>query len=250
MEVSSIRRMSAADEAFKALHDLIMSGQLKHGDRLPPQDELARQFGVSRNTVREAINKLTVMGLLTAKQGIGTIINITSPSAYMASLSDHLLLQPATVRDFMEARVIIEAASVRLAVLRATPEIVGVLETNVRKQRDALRKGSVNAFISLDVEFHFCLAKAGDNKVLMQFLETLTDLLGKFIKEVSLLPRAMQNAYAFHRDILRLIGARDADGAERKMLEHLRDVVKSIEANTGMEIGTLSPLRSLEDGLA
>ncbi|MCE5335592.1 MAG: FadR family transcriptional regulator [Desulfobacteraceae bacterium] len=243
MQVSSIRRMSAADEAFKALHDLIMSGQLKHGDKLPPQDELARQFGVSRNTVREAINKLTVMGLLTARQGIGTLINISSPSAYMASLSDHLLLQPGTVRDFMEARVIVEVAMVRLAVLRATPDTLGELEVNVKKQKEALRKGSVDNFIALDVEFHLCLGKTSGNKVLMQFHGALTDLLGKFIREVSLLPRATQNAFAFHRDILKSISARDADGAERKVLEHLHDVVKNIEKNTGMEIGAIFPFQ-------
>ncbi len=86
MEVPSIKRTSAADEAFKALHDMITSGRLKHRDRL------AEQFGVSRNTIREAINRLTMIGLLSAKQGVGTLINTSSPSGYIASLSGHFLL--------------------------------------------------------------------------------------------------------------------------------------------------------------
>ena len=92
MEVPCIKRTSATDEAFKALHDMIGPGRLKHRDKLPSQDRLAEQFGVSRNTIREAINRLTMIGLLSAKQGVGTLINTSSPSGYIASLSGHFLL--------------------------------------------------------------------------------------------------------------------------------------------------------------
>jgi GntR family transcriptional regulator, transcriptional repressor for pyruvate dehydrogenase complex len=236
MEISSIRRLSAADEAFKALHDMIMSGQLKDGDKLPSQDKMAVQFGVSRNTIREAINKLTVMGLLTAKQGVGTVVNITSPSGYMASLSDHLLLQPTTVRDFLEARVIIEKATVRLAVMRADHLVIADLEGIITRQREAVRKGNIKVFVEQDVLFHITLAKSSHNQVLLQFLETVTELLGKFIKEVSLLPKAIQNALAFHKEILHFIKVGDAEGAERKVVEHLYDVAKNIEQSTGTAI--------------
>ncbi|MEM5786848.1 MAG: FadR/GntR family transcriptional regulator [Syntrophobacteraceae bacterium] len=236
MELPSIRRISAAEEAFKALHDLIMSGQLRHGDKLPSQDKLAEQFGVSRNTIREAINKLNVMGLLHAKQGVGTLINISSPSSYMASLSDHLLLQPSTVKDFMESRIIIELATARLAVTRATPEGIADLDANVKSQREALRKRDVKTFIALDVEFHIKLARLSGNQVLLQFLGAVTELLSRFIREVSLLPRATQNAFAFHRDLLKAIRSKDAEAAERTLLEHLHDVVKNIEKSTGIDL--------------
>ncbi|MFZ2447419.1 MAG: FadR/GntR family transcriptional regulator [Syntrophobacteraceae bacterium] len=251
MEVPSIRRTSAADEAFKTLHDMIVSGRLKQGDKLPSQDKLAEQFGVSRNTMREAINKLTMLGLLSARQGVGTIINISSPSGYLASLSDHLLLQPSTVREFMEARVIIEMATVRLAVMRADKAALAELESIVRKQKDAIRTGRVEAFIRYDVEFHFSLARASGNKVLQQFLGAVTDLMKRFIREVALLPRAMRNALAFHRDILKFIRAGDAEAAERKLIEHLTDVVKNIEKSTGRELGTtfyfMAGKRTMED---
>lgn len=237
-DVTSIRRMSAADEAFKALHDMITSGKLKEGDKLPSQDRLAEQFGVSRNTIREAINRLAVLGLLSIRQGIGTIVNISGPSGYMASLSDHILLQPATVQEFMEARVIIEMSIVRLAVMRADAAALAELEENVRMQREAIRSGNVEAFIKYDVEFHFSLARASGNKVLVQFLSAITDLMKRFIMEVALLPRATRNALAFHRDILKSIRARDADAAERKLLEHLTDVLKNIEKSTGKELRT------------
>lgn len=238
MEVPSIKRTSATDEAFKALHDMITSGGLKHGDKLPSQARLAEQFGVSRNTIREAINRLTVIGLLDAKQGVGTLINTSSTSGSIASLSGHFLLQPSTVREFMEARVIIEVATVRLAVMRADEEALAELEELVRMQSKAIKNGNVEAFIKYDVEFHFSLARASGNKVLVQFLGAVTDLMRTFVSEVSLLPRATRNAVAFHRDIIKFIRSRDADAAEHKLIDHLTDVVKNIEKSTGKELGT------------
>ncbi len=237
MDVHTIKRMSAADEAFKTLHDMITSGRFKQGDKLPSQDKLAEQFGVSRNTIREAINRLAVIGLLRARQGVGTLINMSSASGYIASLSDHFLLQPSTVREFMEARVIIEVATVRLAVMRADKAALAELEENVRKQKEAIRNGNMEAFIQSDVEFHFSLARASGNKVLLQFLGAVTDLMRDFIRDVCLLPRATRNALSFHRDILKFIRARDADAAECKLIEHLTDVVKNIEKCTGREVG-------------
>ena len=241
LAITHRKRISATDEVFGALHDRIMSGRLKPGDKLPPQDKLAQQFGFSRNTVREAINKLTVMGLLTAKQGVGTIVNITSSSAYVASLSDHLLLQPATVRDFIEARAIIEVASVGLAVQRADAAAIRELEQNLGKARETAARGDIDAFVPLDVGFHRLLAKASGNKVVLQFLETVVDLLSNFITEVAHLPNAIQNACAFHTELVELIRARDGEGAKAKMTEHLWDVVHNIERNTGTAIGAAFP---------
>jgi GntR family transcriptional repressor for pyruvate dehydrogenase complex len=253
LEIVNRKRLGAADEVFKALHDMIMSGKLNAGVKLPPQDKLAQQFGVSRNTVREAINKLTVMGLLTAKQGSGTVINITSASAYMASLSDHLLLQPATIRDFVETRVIMEVATVRLAVLRADEAAIAKLENTVRKQREAVAKRDVDGFVPLDVEFHLLLARTSGNAVVLQFLETVVDLLSRFIREVAHLPDAIENALGFHQDLIALIRSKDDKGAETKMLEHLWDVVKNIERSTGVEVGAaflFDPGKSPTKGMA
>lgn len=238
MEVPSIRRTSATDETFKALHDMITFGGLKHGDKLPSQARLAEQLGVSRNTIREAINRLTVIGLLNAKQGVGTLVTTSTTSGAITSLSGHFLLQPSTVREFMEARVVIETATVRLAVLRADEEALAELEEHVRMQSKAIKNGNVEAFIKHDVEFHFSLARASGNKVLVQFLGAVTDLMKTFVSEVALLPDATRNALSYHRDIIKFILAKDADAAERKLIEHLTDVVKNIEKSTGKELGT------------
>jgi GntR family transcriptional repressor for pyruvate dehydrogenase complex len=240
MKIKSIKRTSAADEVFRILHEWILSDRLKPGDKLPSQDELARQFNVSRNTLREAIYKLTVMGLLTAKQGIGTVVNITTASSYITSLSDHLLLKPATVRDFIEARVIVEQAAVRLAGTRANSDDIEDLNDIIKQQIAAFNKGDVENFVELDSKFHMELARISGNNVLLKFLETTRELLHKFIAEVSHLPGAIESAINYHRKIVEFLSIKDNKKAVEKMRDHLYDVTKRIERNMEVDLNTKS----------
>jgi GntR family transcriptional regulator, transcriptional repressor for pyruvate dehydrogenase complex len=236
LDIPTIHRMSTSDEVFRVLHNRIISGELKPGDRLPPQNLLAEQLSVSRNTVREAIHKLTVMGLLAAKPGVGTSVQVSSPACYVGSLSPHLLLDSATVREFLEARLFMEKASVRLAVLRATTEGINGLRAVLDKQTIASKKGDVEEFNKLDAAFHLELARLGQNQVLVRFLETISDLLHEFISEVNQLPSALQKAIGYHKKITALLAAGDLQAAERTMVQHLKSVADIIQQNLGTEL--------------
>lgn len=235
-EFSRVKHTSVAEKVFETLHEWIISGKLEPGVKLPSQDKLAEQFGVSRNTLREAIYKLTVMGFLTAKQGVGTVVNISSPSSYMTSLSDHLLLNPATVREFIEARLVVEQATVRLAVLRMTPESLVKLHDSISQQDLAYKEGDIETFIKLDSEFHRELARESGNAVLLKFLETVRELLQEFIAEVSHLPGAIKSAIKYHREIVQSMQAKNRERAEEKMREHLYDVTRRVEKNMNIDL--------------
>ena len=233
MEFPGIKRLSASDEVFKTVHDWIVKKKLNPGDKLPSQDELAKQFKVSRNTLREAINKLTVMGLVSARQGVGTVVNITSAANYLSSLSDHLLMDKTTVTDFLEARMSVEMTTVKLAAIRAGKSDIDGLEQIFVKQAEAIR--DVTEFSRLDAKFHLELAKASKNRVLVKILETLWDLLNRFIGEVSQLPGAVENAFGFHRRILDCIISSNPQQAEREVLDHLLDVTQTIKRHLDVE---------------
>jgi len=235
-EFAQIRQSTIAEQVFEMLHEWIMSGKLKPGDKLLSQDKLAEQFGISRNTLREAIYRLTVMGLLTTKQGVGTIVKISGPSNYMTSLSDHLLLHPTTVREFIEARLVVEQATVRLAVVRMTRENVVKLNDLISQQTDAFKRGDIDTFVELDSEFHRELARASRNAVLLKFLETVRELLQNFIAEVSGLPGAIQSALKYHSQIVEYMEMQDREKAENEMREHLHDVTKRIEKNMKIDL--------------
>ena len=146
MEKEKIERISVSEKILDILHSKIISGEFKPGDRMPSQDKLAEQYQVSRNTIREAINKLMVMGLVSSKQGVGTVVEPVSAASYMSSLESHLLLQPITVRDFIEARVAVEQIVVRLAALRATSIEKDRLKEVIDKMRIYKKNNDVDGF--------------------------------------------------------------------------------------------------------
>ncbi|RLB40629.1 MAG: hypothetical protein DRH12_09770 [Deltaproteobacteria bacterium] len=235
---SIVKHSSISDTVFETLHKWIVTGKLKPGDRLPSQGKLAEQFGISRNTLREAINKLTVMGLLTTKQGVGTTINISSPMNYLSAISDHILLDKATVREFIEARLLVEQAAASLAIKRADREKIAELIFIVDKQAEALEKRDLSRFIELDSSFHRELARQSGNRVIFKFLEAVGELLQKFIGEVALLPGAIESAVKFHRAIVECMERRDEKGARDKIREHLYDVTKRIEKSLNVALET------------
>lgn len=236
VKIRPITKSSASTKVFETLREMIASGQFRPGDKLPSQDELATQFGVSRNTLREAINRLTIMGLVTPKHGVGTKVNDISPSRYMSSLSDFLFLQPGTVRELLEARIYVERATVRLAATRMKNEDFAELKSLLSQQAETFQRGDVDAFIELDREFHIALARGSGNAVLLKFLETIKDLLSNFIREVAYLPGALESAIKYHTEILGFLNSRKPQEAAEKVFQHLRDVAKRIERAKGVRL--------------
>jgi GntR family transcriptional repressor for pyruvate dehydrogenase complex len=236
MVIHSIQKTSAVDKVFESLHEMIATGQYQRGQKLPSQDELAKQFGVSRNTLREAVNKLSAMGLLSSHQGVGIVVESPHPDGYLSTLSGQFLLDPLSVREFIEARICVERAAVRLAVVHADNHIVQLLQRIIADQKKALEDGDIQEFTRQDAAFHMQISQASGNRVLMKFLQTIHDMLQRFIGEVSQLPGAVENALGFHIRLTEAIADRDADRAEQEMVLHLFDVLRNIETNQKIDL--------------
>lgn len=236
MNVKPIQKASATSKVFEALYEMIATGGFRRGERLPAQEELARQLGVSRNTLREAINQLSALGVLKSKQGVGTVVVPRDPGGYLSSLRGQFLLDTLSVREFIEARICIERTAVRLAVARAGEGDVRRLRTILEEQREAVKKGDIEEFTRQDASFHLVMTELCENRVLLKFLQTIQSLLHRFIGEVSKLPGAVENALRFHARIVGAIAAKDQDLAERVIVLHLFDVVRRIEANLDTDL--------------
>ena len=228
-KAETIKRSTTADKVFDILHQWIASGRLQEGEVLPSQDELSRRFEVSRNTLREAIFKLSALGLVQAKQGVGTVVQFRSSANYLSGLQDHLLMDRISMREFLEARVSIETTIVRLAVARASQEDIDRLDKILDRQREAIKAGDEVEFVKHDVAFHGELGHACGNRVMLKISQTVYNLLRSYITTVAGAPGNIEQAYRYHRQILAAIKNRDAQAAENDMVSHLQETVRRFQ---------------------
>jgi len=154
----------------------------------------------------------------------------------MSSLSGQFLLDPLSVREFIEARICIERNAVRLAVARAEPEDIVRLRHILALQDRALKTHDPAEFTRQDAAFHLELTRICGNRVLLKFLQTIHDMLQRFIGEVAALPGAVADALQFHTRVADAIADNDQDRAEQLMVQHLFDVVRRIESNLHIDL--------------
>jgi len=236
MKVKPIQKASATTKVFEALHEMIATGRFRRGEKLPPQEKLAGQLGVSRNTLREAVNQLSAMGFLKSRQGVGTVVEPPQPGGYLSDLGGRFLLDPISVREFIEARICIERNAVRLAVERTAPKDLQRLRAILEEQRKALKKGDTAEFTRQDALFHLAVTQICGNRVLLKFLQTIQDMLHRFIGEVAQLPGAMDDALRFHSRMTDAMASKDPDLAETQMVLHLFDVVGRVESHLDTDL--------------
>jgi GntR family transcriptional repressor for pyruvate dehydrogenase complex len=230
MEGSSpIRKVNLSDTIVEHVKSLIAAGRLKPGDKLPPEREFAAQLGVSRTALREALRSLSLMGLLSIRQGDGTFVSRLVPASFMKSLSPMLLMSGTDILELVEARKVIEVKTAALCALRATEEELESVSRLILKMAETLT--DLDSFNQLDLEFHLSIARGAHNSALVAALQAVRDGLYEQVENVQRLPGAAKRALDFHCRIERAARARDSEEAERAMGEHLEDVERAILAN-------------------
>ena len=195
--------------------------ELKPGDLLPPERELARMLGVSRSSVRDAIRSLELMGLIEPRQGIGTVVcSLANPPA--SALADALLEKRKTVVDLLDVRKMIEPPLARRAALRVSSGEIANMEDILLRQEAKVRAGEVG--LEEDSQFHYAIAMASNNAAILKVVDVLMDMLRE-TRERSLQAEGRQEkSLAGHRRILSALKRCDAAAAEAAMRWHLREV--------------------------
>lgn len=180
MEVGPLRQRRLSDDIVAQLETMILEGSLKVGERLPAERVLAERFGVSRPSLREAIQKLVAKGLLVSRQGGGNYVAQTLGSTF----SDPLLLlmesNPEAQRDLLEFRHTLEGSCAYYAAMRATELDLERLKSAFDALQDCYnRSGKVTRAEegAADAQFHLAIAEASHNAVLLHTIRGLFDLL-------------------------------------------------------------------------
>ncbi len=195
--------------------------QMKPGDLLPPERELVQMLGVSRSSVRDAIRSLELMGLLEPRQGIGTVV--CSPAAASANpLATALVEKRRMVAELLEVRKMIEPPLAGRAALHASSDEIADMEDILVRQEAKVRRGELG--IEEDSEFHYGIALASDNSVVLKVVDMLMDLLRETRERSLQVEGRQEKSLAGHQRILSALKQGDAAGAEAAMRRHLEEI--------------------------
>ena len=236
-----IREQTLTERAQQQFEELILSGRLKPGDRLPSESDMGKMLGVSRTVVREAVRLLSAKGLVEARSGSGIYVRELNSSMIREPIDLLLRYRAIKVEDILEVRNLMEVYLAGLAAERATSENIAAMEQTIAALQNP--RLSPQEYAEIDVAFHACLAAASGNPlfgILSQSLDAVMIDPIRFNFERS--ASARTDALKEHGRILDRVKARDAEGARRAMTESLIDAPRNW---TGFPVREPTLIRSL-----
>jgi len=220
----AIEQKKVSSQIVDQVKTLIASGKLKPGDTLPPERELMKVFNVSRPTLREALNMLSIMGFIQVSQRQRTKVKSLVPSNITEPLRHLLKEDIKTSLELIDARAIIETANAALAAERADDEDIERLEACIEKMRNSLKDD--DTLNNEDANFHLSIAEATHNKIQTHLMFSIYDLLKETVALCYYEDEA-ENIFKQHCKIVEAIKKKDPQGAKECMAEHL-SYIKSL----------------------
>src|SRR5258708_29386372 len=169
-----IRRNKVYEEVARQIERLILK-KLKPGDKLPSERELAEMLRVSRSSIRDAIRGLELAGLVEPRQGTGTIVREISADTLVNPFASALKRRKESVSELLDFRKMLEPHLASRAATHASPEDISEMEEILKRQEEKQRLGE--SAVAEDAEFHYTVALASDNTVVLKVLDILMDLL-------------------------------------------------------------------------
>jgi GntR family transcriptional repressor for pyruvate dehydrogenase complex len=221
-QIVPLGRKPAAERVADRLLDLVRSGNLRAGDKLPHENELARALQVSRPVVREALRGLSIMGVVQTYQGDGCYVTDLTPARLLAPLSFAISLADYTIDTLFQARFVVDVSLAGFAAANATGE-------HLQRLGELVRTGFTLvddpvAFRVMDVEFHDAVNDAAGNPFLAKVGSALYQLAIDLRRVASELPGVLEQSARAHEAIVAAIAARDPAAAEAAMRQHLTQI--------------------------
>ncbi len=221
-KLKPIKPKRISDQVFDQLRELIFRGEFKAGEKILTERELAEAFGVSRTSVRDAINKLVVMGLLEQRQGQGTFVR--SPESRENSiLATMVESQDASITDLLEVRMGLECNAAAMAASKAVEKDLQFMEKSIEEMQKEVKSGRLGT--EADVSFHMAIAYATKNPLQVFIMKNFYDFLFTGIK-VNLeglyqVPGNIDTILDQHRAIYQAIREHNPEAANRAMKRHI-----------------------------
>ncbi|MDE7015799.1 MAG: FadR family transcriptional regulator [Kineothrix sp.] len=221
----SVQRVNLYESIADNLEQMILNDSSQIGQRLPSEQTLAENFGVSRNVVRESLKILKERHLVSLRTGEGAYIEKPDNRSLTELLNRIILLDNVEHGAVMEVRRIIETEACRLAAERNAPEAFDVLDeinASMMKYKEDIEKR-----ISLDIQFHITIAKLSHNPLLELFAQSMANLLAPILRTALIPEGGNENGIEFHKQIIATLRSQDGEKAEKLMRQHLEESVEN-----------------------
>ncbi|MFE0465285.1 FadR/GntR family transcriptional regulator [Kitasatospora sp. NPDC058965] len=224
--------MAVTDEAIEKIKSMILSGQLKPGDRLPKEPVLAAELGLSRNSLREAVKALSLLNVLVVRQGDGTYVSSLAAPDLLETLTFIVdLHQDESLLELFQVRAVLESAVAGLAAQRMTDEqVAGMTEL-----LDGLSaEPTVEELVANDLEFHRRIAAAAGNTVMASLLDSLSQRTARARVWRGLTQEgAVERTMAEHRAIVESLAHHDVATAQARATAHIAGVTDWLRRAAG-----------------
>lgn len=213
----------------------ITAGRLQVGSKLPPERTMAEMLGVSRNSVREAVRVLEIMGTTVSVQGAGHFIASNFESAMVETLSLMFVLKKLDFRQISQLRYALELKSFTLAVNHATEQDLADLREIISQLDMGLKEEEEN--VLLDKHLHYTIARASGNQLFVEILQALSDVMDRFIadlrRDIMSEESQKQKLYDVHRRIVENIFTKDIAAGSAAVAEHFALIDQQLELRGG-----------------
>lgn len=226
-----VERRTVTSDAIRMIKEMILSGRLGPGDRLPAERELSEAMGVSRPMIREAIRSLIAMHILEARHGAGTFVSSLSMEELLRPLQFVFALNESGLQELFEVRVLLEPGAASLAATRASEVEVLAMRRCVEESRAAA--SDTQRLIELDIELHRMISEASRNDLLINMLASISALAvesRKITVEIAGVPR---HTLHDHAAIVDAIAAHDPVVAADRMREHIVSLRQAAQSRDG-----------------
>jgi GntR family transcriptional regulator, transcriptional repressor for pyruvate dehydrogenase complex len=220
-DFESVRRNKVYEDVARQIERLILK-KLKPGDKLPSERELAEMLSVSRSSIRDAIRSLELVGMVEPRQGAGTIVKEVTADVVVNPLTNALKRKEELVGELLDFRRMLEPPLAARAATHASTEDTAEMDEILERQQAKLRLGE--STIPEDSEFHYAIALASGNTVVLKVLDIIMDMLRDSRERSLQVEGRPQKSLAGHRRILAAIKRHDAEAAKDAMRRHIEDV--------------------------
>lgn len=220
-DFEAVRKNKVYEEVARQIERLILK-KLKPGDKLPSERELAEMLQVSRSSIRDAIRGLELRGVVEPRQGAGTIVCEVSAESLGNPFANALKRRRELVSELLDFRKMLEPPLAARAAMHASPDEIAEMEEILQRQEAKLSRGETT--IAEDAEFHYSVALASGNTVVLKVLDILMDLLRETRERSLQVEGRPRKSLVGHQRILSAIKRQDAESANAAMRRHIEDV--------------------------